>query len=365
MRIRRDAKYDLVVLTSMGVRIVPADRQPVAASHLFEMYSTSAETNVANIPASLGKRVKVLTRFVAGSPIAAFIKGELRKRGLEYEGRELAQGGPFGLRHQFNIADGGFGGRRPVVQNDRAGEVGRTITLEDFDLGRLFGEEGCRVLHLSGLIAALSPETGRCCVELARAARAQGTLVSFDLNYRASFWEGRQEELRGVFTEIASQADILIGNEEDFQLALGIEGPAAPEESGEAARAGREAEGTEGFRELILRARERFPQAGVFSTTLRTVLSANRHRWGAILLAEGEWYEEAQREIEVYDRIGGGDAYVGGLLYGLLRGWEPGRWLRFGWACGALAATLATDYAQPVSEEEVWSIYEGNARVKR
>ena len=299
MRIRQDAKYDLVVLTSMGVRITPADRQPVAASRLFEMISTSAETNVANIPASLGARVKVLTRFVAGSPIAAFIKGELRKRGLEYEAKEVAQGGPFGLRHQFNIADSGYGGRRPVVQNDRAGEVGRTIALEDFDLGRLFGEEGCRVLHLSGLIVALSPETGRCCVELAKEARAQGTLVSFDLNYRASFWEGR------------------------------------------------------------------FPQAQVFSTTLRTVLSANRHRWGAILLADGEWYEEAQRTIEVYDRIGGGDAYVGGLLYGLLKGWAPERWLQFGWACGALAATLATDYAQPASEDEVWSIYEGNARVKR
>ena len=114
-----------------------------------------------------------------------------------------------------------------------------------------------------------------------------------------------------------------------------------------------------------MRARERFPQAQVFSTTLRTVLSANRHRWGAILLADGEWYEEAQRTIEVYDRIGGGDAYVGGLLYGLLKGWAPERWLQFGWACGALAATLATDYAQPASEDEVWSIYEGNARVKR
>ncbi|MCI8566810.1 MAG: sugar kinase [Lachnospiraceae bacterium] len=355
MKIRQNAKYDLLVLTSMGVRITPADRQPVAASHRFEMYSTSAETNVANIPASLGKRVKVLTRFVAGSPIAAFIKGELRKRGLEYEGKEIAQGGPFGYRHQFNIADSGYGGRRPVVQNDRAGEVGRTIAPEDFDLERIFGEEGCKVLHLSGLIAALSPETGRCCVELAKAARAQGTLVSFDLNYRASFWEKRQEELRGVFSEIASQADLLIGNEEDFQLALGLKGPAA----------GEKPEGTEEFRELILRAREQFPQAGVFSTTLRTVESANRHRWGALLLADGKWYEEAQREIEVYDRIGGGDAYVGGLLYGLLNGWEPQRWMEFGWACGALAATLATDYAQPASEEEIWSIYRGNARVKR
>lgn len=355
MIVRQDAKYDMMVLTSMGVRITPADRQPVAVSHLFEMQSTSAETNVANISAALGKKVKVLTRFVEDSSIASFIKGELRRRGLEYEGKEVAQGGPFGYRHQFNIADSGFGGRRPVVLNDRAGEVGRTICIEDFDTERIFGEEGCKVLHVSGLIAALSEETGRCCVELAKAAKKYHTLVSFDLNYRASFWENRKEELRNIFSEIASLADILIGNEEDFQLALGFEGPKAEDKNGK----------TEVFRELICQVQERYPNAQVFSTTLRTVLNANRHLWGAVMLAEGNWYVEEQREIEVYDRIGGGDAYVGGLLYGLLSGWEPQRWIQFGWACGALAATLATDYAQPACEEDVWSIYKGNARVKR
>lgn len=355
MNIRQDSKYDLVVLTSMGIRITPADRQPVATSHLFEMQSTSAETNVANIAASLGKRVKVLTRFVEDSAIASFLKAELRRRNLEYEAKEVPQGGPFGYRHQFNIADSGYGGRRPVVQNDRAGEVGRTICIEDFDTERIFGSEGCRVLHVSGLIAALSEETGRCCVQLCKMAKRYGTLISFDLNYRASFWKNRQEELRQMFSEIASLADILIGNEEDFQLALGFEGPKADEKNGK----------TEAFRELIRRVQERFPNAQVFSTTLRTVLNANRHKWGAVMLAGDKWYVEEQREIEVYDRIGGGDAYVGGLLYGLLAGWEPERWIQFGWACGAMAATLTTDFASPSCEEDVWSIYEGNARVKR
>ncbi len=150
-------------------------------------------------------------------------------------------------------------------------------------------------------------------------------------------------------------ADILIGNEEDFQLALGFEGPKAEDKVGK----------IQAFQELICHVKEKYPNAQVFSTTLRTVENANRHLWGALMLAEGQWYAEEQREIEVYDRIGGGDGYVGGLLYGLIAGWEPAKWIQFGWACGALVATLATDYAQPANEEDVWSIYAGNARVKR
>lgn len=215
-------RYALVVPTSMGVRITPADRQPVHISHNYYMQATSAETNVASVPAALGLPVKVLTTFVEGSPIAAFIKADLRSRGMEFEGPEVPQGGPWGYRHQFNIADSGFGMRGPRVQNDRAGEVGRTLNVKDFDLDRIFGQEGVEVLHLSGLIAALSHETSVFCLELARAARRYGTRVSFDLNYRASFWKGREQELADTFREIASVADILIGNEEDFQLCLGV-----------------------------------------------------------------------------------------------------------------------------------------------
>ena len=122
-------RYALVVPTSMGVRITPATRQPVHISHNFYMQATSAETNVATVPASLGLPVKVLTTFVEGSPIAAFIKADLRSRNMEYEGREVPQGDPWGYRHQFNIADSGFGLRGPRVTNDRAGEVGRTLNV--------------------------------------------------------------------------------------------------------------------------------------------------------------------------------------------------------------------------------------------
>lgn len=355
--LKENAKYSLLVASSMGVRITPLNGQPVHTSKTFEMQATSAETNVANIASSLGLPVKVLTTFVKDSPIAQFIKNELRCRNMSYEGVEVAQGDPWGYRHQFNIADSGFGARGPRVQNDRAGEVGRTLNVKDFDLKRIFVKEGVQILHLSGLIAALSHDTSQFCLELARFARLTGTRISFDLNYRASFWKGREDELRAVFTEIASVSDILIGNEEDFQLCLGIDGP-------EAGGKGIEAE-IDGFKGMIGRVKAAFPNASVFATTLRQVISANEHLWGAILLDGDEWSVILPRKINVLDRIGGGDGFVGGMLYGILKGWESEKWAQFGWATGALATTMLTDYASPADEEQVWSIWGGNARVKR
>ena len=350
-------RYALVVPTSMGVRITPINRQPVHISHEFYMQATSAETNVATVSASLGLPVKVLTTFVEGSPIAQFIKNDLRSRGMEYEGKEVPQGDPWGYRHQFNIADSGFGLRGPRVQNDRAGEVGRTLKGEDFDLERIFDQEGVEILHLSGLIAALSPETSRFCVELARAAKAYGTKISFDLNHRASFWKGREEELHAAFHEIASLSDILIGNEEDFQLCLKVKGPEA---------GGKDLSGKiESFKEMILRVKEQYPNATTFATTLRQVINANEHLWGAILLRDGEWHVAEPRPIQVMDRIGGGDGFVGGLLYGILKDWKAEDCLHFGWATGVMAATMLNDYAQPADEEQVWAVWSGNARVKR
>ncbi len=357
MELRKDFTYSLVVPTSMGVRITPAGGQPVHCSDTFTMQATSAETNVASISSYLGLPVKVLTTFVKDSPIAAFIKNNLAGRHMSYEGIDVPQGGPWGYRHQFNIADSGFGSRGPRVHNDRAGEVGLTLNSKDFDLDRLFGQEGVQILHLSGLIAALSHETSIFCLDLAKAARKYGTRISFDLNYRASFWKDREKELRDVFTEIAGLSDILVGNEEDFQLCFGMKGPEA---------GGRNvAAETDSFRAMIGSVRKMFPNASVFATTLRQVISTNRHMWGAIMLEGENWHAAEPREITVLDRIGGGDAFVGGLLYGILKGWEPEKWLQFGWATGAMATTFLTDYAQPADEEQVWSIWEGNARVKR
>ena len=347
----------MVVPTSMGVRICPPDGQPVASGDMFFMQATSAETNVASISSYLGEPVKVLTTFVKDSPIASFIKQNLRSRGMAYEGREVEQGGPWGYRHQFNIADSGCGSRGPRVLNDRAGEVGRTLSINDFDVERIFGSEGVGVLHLSGLIGALSPQTSKFCLELARAAKKYGTLISFDLNYRATFWKGREAELHEIFSEIAGVADILVGNEEDFQLCLNIKGPEAGGK-GVAAK-------IDSFKEMINRVKQAYPNASVFATTLREVINANTHLWGAVMLAGDEWHIVEPREIRVLDRIGGGDGFVGGLLYGIIKGWESEKWIQFGWASGALATTFLTDYAQPADEDMVWSVWSGNARVKR
>ena len=324
---------------------------------MYIMQATSAETNVASVSSYLGLPVKVLTTFVKGSPVAQFIKSNLKSRHMDYEGPEVEQGDPWGYRHQFNIADSGYGSRGPRVHNDRAGEVGRTLNVKDFNLARIFEEEGVQVVHLSGLIAALSTDTSRFCLEIARAAKKNGTRISFDLNYRESFWKGRKEELRQNFSEIASVSDILIGNEEDFQLCFGIEGPPA---GGEGINAK-----IDGFKGLIMRVKETFPNASVFATTLREVVSVNEHLWGAIMLEGETWHIIEPRTIQVLDRIGGGDGFVGGMLYGILKKWQPEKWPQFGWAAGAMAATFLTDYAQPADEEMVWSIWKGNARVKR
>jgi len=357
MELKKDFTYSLIVPTSMGVRITPVNGQPVHSSDTYIMQATSAETNVASISSYLGLPVKVLTTFVKGSPIAQFIKNNLASRHMDYEGVEVDQGGPWGYRHQFNIADSGYGSRGPRVHNDRAGEVGRTLNVKDFDLDRIFGREGAQILHVSGLIAALSHETSMFCLELARAAKKYGTRISFDLNHRASFWKNREEELHAVFAEIASISDVLIGNEEDFQLCLNIKGPEA---------GGKDIASTiDNFKEMINRVKAAYPNTSVFANTLRQVISVNTHLWGAIVLEGNTWHVEEPREIHVLDRIGGGDGFVGGLLYAILKDWEPSKWVKFAWATGAMATTFLTDYAQPADEEQVWSIYEGNARVRR
>ena len=295
IQLKKEYTFSLLVPTSMGVRITPVNGQPVHSSDTFKMQATSAETNVASIPSFLGFPVKVLTTFVKGSPVAQFIKSNLLSRNMVFEGPEVDQGGPWGYRHQFNIADSGYGSRGPRVQNDRAGEVGRTLNVKDFDLEKIFGKEGVQIVHLSGLIGALSPETSKFCLEIARAAKKHGTRIAFDLNFRASFWKGREKELHDIFTEIASLSDILVGNEEDFQLCLGIEGPEA---GGKGLN-----DKIDSFKEMIGRVKKAFPNATVFATTLRQVISTNEHLWGAIMLENDNWHVIEPRQITVLDRI--------------------------------------------------------------
>jgi 2-dehydro-3-deoxygluconokinase len=203
----------------------------------------------------------------------------------------------------------------------------------------------------------MSEETTKCCLEVAKAAKKYGTLVSFDLNYRATFWKGREAELSAAFHEIASVADILVGNEEDFQLCLGFKGPEA---------GGKDLKGKiESFKEMIEKVAKKYPNAQMYATTLRQVISAGHHLWGAIVRAGGKWFVEEPRDIDVMDRIGGGDGFTGGLLYGVLQGWGGDKCAQFGWASGVMAASSLNDYAEPADEKQVWDVYAGNARVQR
>ena len=357
MQIKKNCRYAIACPTSMGVRITPKDRMAVQLSTEYLLRATSAETNVLNVASSLGRECLALTRFVKGSPVADYIKRELRSRNIAFVGPDVPQGGPWGYRHQFNIADSGFGLRAPRVWNDRAGEVGREMDVSEYDLEQIFDKDGVAILHLSGLIAAMSEKTTACCLALVEKAKESGTLISFDLNYRATFWEGREEELREAFKTIASKTDILIGNEEDFQLCFGLSGP----EAGGAQLS----EKIESFKKMIGEVKKIFPQASVYATTLREVVSANEHLWGAILQYGDSWVVEEPRPIPVMDRIGGGDGFSGGLLYGILNQWEPEKCLQFGWASGVMAASSLHDYAEPADEKQIFDIYKGNARVQR
>lgn len=357
MELRDDAQWALCIATSMGVRITPENHQPVHTCDRYHLQATSAESNVASIASYLGLPTIVLTNFVKDSPISAFIKADLRSRGLSFRGPDKQQGGAWGYRHQFNIADSGYGSRAPRVWNDRAGEVGLDLDAADFDLDQLFITEGVKILHLSGLVAALSAKTTRFCLDVVRKAKAGGCAVSMDLNYRASFWKGREKELSAAFRQIAAECDILIGNEEDFQLCLAIPGPKAGGQDLPAQIAS--------FQEMIRRVREQYPKAQFIATTLREVISVNRHLWGMVVWGDGGFQVAEPREIGVLDRIGGGDGSVGGMLYGILRGWPAEKCMQFGWATGALAATSVNDYAAPADEDQVWTIWRGNARVQR
>lgn len=354
MKVLDDAKYDIVALSSMGIRINPVNRQPVHISSFYEMQATSAETNTLNVCSSLGKKTKVLTKFVDGSPISLFIKGDLRRRNIEYEGKSIEQSGPWGYRHQFNISDSGYGVNAPRVWNDRAGEVGQTISVDDFDLKKLFFDDKCKILHLSGLIVSLSPSTADCCRELVTLAKKAGTVVSFDLNYRSSFWKHKGNELSEIFCEIARNSDILIGNEEDFQLALGIKESIS--------QVGDE---LINYQEILKKASEKFNKTSVLGITIRNVLDANVHQWGAIVCDKKDCFKLKPKNISVLDRIGGGDSFTGGFLYGILNNWTLDKSLKFGWASGAMAMTVLNDYIIPLSEEQIWDVYRNDMRVKR
>jgi 2-dehydro-3-deoxygluconokinase len=279
---------------------------------------------------------------------------------MDFEGPQIPQGGPWGYRHQINVADSGFGLRGPRVWNDRAGEVGREMKLADFDLERIFGEEGVKLMHLSGLIASLSRETGEFCVALAKTAKKYGTIVSYDLNYRPSMWSaiGGLEKAQAVNKEIAQYVDVMIGNEEDFTACLGFEIEGNDENLKEL--------NIDGYKKMINEAVKTYPNFKAVATTLREVKTATVNDWSALCWAGGEIYKAKDyKGLEILDRVGGGDSFASGLIYGLMTTGDAEVAVNYGAAHGALAMTTAGD-TTTARKKEVEAIMGGaGARVQR
>jgi len=359
LKLKPGCKYALAVASSTNLRETPPNRQPDIGTDLRFRQVTSDTTNVASVLSHLDLPVAVMTALIKGNPDSHTIRRDLRSRGMTVLEKWFDPEGPWGPRHIINKAESGFGLRGASVSNDRAGEVGAKLLPEHFDLERLFGEEGVQVVHISGLFAAISPGTGQLCLKIAQIAKKYGTKVILDLNHRPSFWKGRKEELSELFLALAGHADILGGNEEDFQLCLGIKGPKAGGKSLAAK--------IDEFKAMIDLAHKLYMDAAVFYTTFREVISANANLWGALIWskAENDFRVIEPRQIDVYDRIGGGDAFAGGLIYGMVMGWEVEKCLQFAWAAGAYVVTLLEDYFTGFDPNQIWNVWEGNTRVQR
>jgi 2-dehydro-3-deoxygluconokinase len=247
--------------------------------------------------------------------------------------------------------------RPPVVFYNRADEAAALLAPGDFDWASIFAA-GVRWFHSGGIFAALSPTTADLIVEGMQAARAAGAIVSFDLNYRGKIWasEGGQARAREVMSRIVEHVDVLVGNEEDLQAGLGITGP------GVAGASSLDPSAFLGMIDLVV---NRYPKIKVVATTLREVHSTNRHSWSAVAWMGGEAYVAPTVELDVYDRVGGGDGFAAGLFYGLLAGEAPEQALRIGWAHGALVTTYPGDTTMATLAEVRALAQGGSARIQR
>jgi 2-dehydro-3-deoxygluconokinase len=257
-------------------------------------------------------------------------------------------------------SDRGFGVRAPVVFYNRCNEAAAELRPGDFDWAAIFGA-GVRWFHSGGIFASLSPTTAELIIEGMQAARQHGAIVSLDLNYREKLWAAAGGADRAVATlnRIVQNVDVLVGNEEDLQKGLGIPGP----EVASKAAAGALDAGT--FFGMIDRVTKAFPQIKVVATTLRHVHSTNRHSWSAVAWMNGRTYSAPTCELDVYDRVGGGDGFAAGLFYGLLTGEPPEEAVKLGWAHGAMITAFPGDTTMATLEQVRSFARGGSARIQR
>ncbi|HVW00324.1 MAG TPA: sugar kinase [Planctomycetaceae bacterium] len=357
LNIRQDAcELDFLSLGALVHRLDPGVI-PFRKARMLEVHVSGGEYNVAaNLSDCFGLQTGIATAMVNYS-IGELVQTRVRETGVRPFYKWFEHDGVRGPNIATVYSDRGQGVRAPVVFYNRANEAGALLKPGDFDWAKIFGM-GVRWFHSGGIFSALGPTTSDLILEGMQAARAAGAVTSFDLNYRAKLWAsvGGTEKGQQVMRKIAGSVDALIGNEEDLQKGLGIQGPDVQSKS---------KLDPDTFFNLIELVVKQFPNIKVVATTLREVHSTNRHDWAAVCWIDGQRYVSPTCHLDVIDRIGGGDGFAAGLIYGLINGRSPEEALRLGWAHGALLTTFPGDVTMAKLEEVEAFAKGGTARVQR
>lgn len=358
LNIRDDTcQLDFLSLGALVHRLDPGVI-PFRRARSFEIHVSGGEYNcAANLASCFGLNTGVATAMVDHG-IGELVQARVREMGVTPFYKWFEHDGVRGPNIATVYSDRGQGVRPPIVFYNRANEAGAMLKPGDFDWKGIFAE-GVRWFHSGGIFSALSETTSELIVEAMQAARAAGTITSFDLNYRAKLWATVGGDKRGqqMMRKIAENVDVLIGNEEDLQKGLGIAGPEVEESDSKL--------DVQKFFGMIEQVRKEFPNVKAVATTLRDVQSTNRHNWGAVLWMDGKELVSPTMQLDVIDRIGGGDGFASGLIYGLLSGQQPEQALRLGWAHGALLTTFPGDVSLARLPEVEALAKGGSARVQR
>src|SRR6185312_12946240 len=357
LNIRTDnCELDFLSLGALVHRLDPGI-YPFRKARTLEIHVSGGEYNVAaNLSDAFGLRTGVATAMVK-YPIGELVQARVRESGVTPFYKWFDHDGARGPNIATVYSDRGHGVRAPVVFYNRANEAGALLKAGDFDWKSIFAR-GVRWFHSGGIFASLSETTSGLIIEGMQAARAAGAINSFDLNYRAKLWASVGGEAKGqeVLNKIVSNVDALVGNEEDLQMGLGISGPDVHSKS---------KLDPDSFFKIIDRVVDKHPNIRLVATTLREVHSTNRHDWAAVLWLDGERHVSPTVHLDVIDRIGGGDGFAAGLIYGMLSGRSPEESLRLGWAHGALLTTFPGDVTMARWEEVEALARGGSARVQR
>jgi 2-dehydro-3-deoxygluconokinase len=356
LNIRTDAALDLVSLGAVVHRLDPGV-VPFRKASECRIHVSGGEFNVAANLADCFRMKTAIATAMVDYPIGDLIAERVRAMGIKPFYKRFEHNGVTGPNMATVYSDRGYGVRPPVVFYNRSNEAGALLKPGDFDWEAIFAG-GVRWFHSGGIFAALSPTTAELIVEGMQAAKSAGAVISFDLNFRAKLWSvsGGHESGVKVLRRIVDHVDVLVGNEEDLQQGLGLAGPEAAAKSQLDPGA---------FLGLIDRVVAQHRQVKVVATTLRDVHSANRHTWGAVAWIDGRSYVAPTCELDVYDRVGGGDGFAAGFFYGLLSGEPPEEALKLGWAHGALLTTFPGDTTMATLEQVRALAKGGTARIQR